>query len=320
MEFKSTRLDVPASIITVAVTVLLAGLSAFIFTKPYGWIFSIIMLLILSVSYLLSPEKYYLKGSYLVVQKIIGKKIEIPLCDVMSYTIVPDFSKLQVARTFGNGGLFGYYGTFSTAEYGPINCQLRSLKKVVILKTKYSTFAISPAEVERFENQLTSTVMGLKGKIEKLTPTPPGIIKHASTVILILPLAFFISTILLIYHAYLQLPDRIAVHFDLHGNPNGWASRASFIFSSVVPAAILCALSIGIFLAVRRTTKRSTLPYFLVVMLGVFQLFTAYISYDTYWVNRNNTHLIPFPYNIIAYFSMIVVLLVVYYRKTRSSA
>jgi hypothetical protein len=320
MHFRPTRLDLPALITTLLVSILLVGLSAFFLTLPYGWIFSIIMLLFILVSYLFSPAKYYLTGSHLIVQKVIGRKIVIPLVDVVGYTIVPDFSKLKVVRTFGNGGLFGYYGTFSTAEYGMVNCQLRSLKRVIILKTKNALFAISPAEVERLKDQLTATVLGLSGTMEELVPTPAWIVKRANVLVLILPVVIFLLTVVLISNAYLHLPERIAVHFDLHGNPDGWASRASFIASSFVPAAILCVLSIGIFLAVRRATRQPTLPYLLVIMLGVFQLFTAYISYDTYWVNRNNTHLVPFPYNIIIYFLIIAVLLVVFYRKTRSSA
>jgi hypothetical protein len=310
----------PALVTTVAISILLVGLSAFFLTLPFGWIFSTVMILIIAVSYLYSPAKYHFAGSYLIVQKVIGRKIAIPLSDVVGYTIVPDFSKLRVVRTFGNGGLFGYYGIFSTAEYGTINCQLRSLKNVIILKTSAEAFAVSPAEVERFESQLIGTVQGLSGKIEKIVPEPATIVKRASLYILVIPVVLFLLTLILIYNAYLQLPDRIAVHFDLQGNPDGWASRTSFIYSGAAPAAILSALSIGIFLAVRRATRRPDTPYFIVIMLGVFQLFTAFVLYDTYWVNKHNTHLIPFPYNVIAYSAIILLLLVIYYRKVRGGA
>ena len=63
----------------------------------------------------------------------------VALEDVEGYTVVPNFAKLHVSRTFGNGGLFGYYGTFSTAEYGAMSCQLRSLKDVFIIRTKRGT-------------------------------------------------------------------------------------------------------------------------------------------------------------------------------------
>jgi len=321
MEFKIAKFDTPALITTSLVTVLLVGLAIFFLTlEPFGWIFSIICLSIVALSYLLSPAKYCLLGGDLIIRKVIGKEIKIRLNEIEGYAIVPNFSKLRVARTFGNGGLFGYYGTFSTAEYGPINCQLSNLKNVLILRTAAQTYAISPAALAQFENALTGGVETVMGKIDVLMPSETGTAQHAKPLILLLPVFIFILTVVMVFLVYLQLPERIAIHFDIHGNPDGWGSRTTYLVSGITPATILAAISILTFFIVRRATKKPNLPYFLVVIFAVIQLFTAYISFETFWVNKYGHHIIPFLYSMIAYFIAIVVLLYIYYRKVRSSA
>ncbi len=321
MEFKAARLDTPALIITSLVTALLVGLTILFFAlTPIGLIFSLVSALIISLSYLLSPANYSIEGANLIIRKVIGKEIRIHLNEIDGYAVIKDFSKLRVARTFGNGGLFGYYGAFSTAEYGPINFQLRSLKNFFIIKTKDNAYAISPAAVMRFEEMLTSAVQGMKGKIDILAPAKPETMKYANPLILLLPALLFILTVVMVLLVYSQLPERIAVHFDLQGNPDGWGSRTSYLISGIVPAAILTAISIIAFLIVRRATKKPNLPYYLITIFVVIQFFIAYVSFETYWVNKQGTHIIPFPYGFIIYFIAIVALLFVYYRKVKTSA
>ena len=321
MEFKVSRLDRPALITTLAVSILLIGLAIFFIIKvPFGWIFAIGMLTIILVCYLLSPKNYSLREGKLIIQKVIGKTINIPLKEVEAYTVVPNFAKLRVSRTFGNGGLFGYYGLFSTAEYGTISCQLRSLKDVIIIKTSHGAFALSPEQTASFREHLVSTVKGIRGEIAPLAPTPLGTIRQASPLILILPAAVLVLTIALVLILYPGLPERIAVHFDMQGNPDGWATRTSFMFSGLMPAVVLFILNMLIFFFVRRTTTKPIMPYLIVLLFTVFQIFALYASLDTYWANVYNHHLVPFPYNVIAYGLVIVVVVFFYYRKTRASS
>jgi hypothetical protein len=320
VEFKTARLDTPALIATTIATILLAAFAIFFFLQvPFGWVFSIIPILIISLSFLFSPSRYYFRGSDLVIRKVIGREKKVDLNEVEGYAVVPDFSKLRVARTFGNGGLFGYYGNFSTAEYGPLNCQMRNLKNVFVIKTRTASYALSPAAVSQFEEQLTGAVAAAKGRIDILAQSAPGTMQKANSLILSLPIMLFLLTVLMVLLAYSQLPQRIAVHFDLQGNPDGWASRASYLISGIVPAAILAAISIIAFSIVSRATRRPSLAYILVVLFAAIQLFVAYISLETYWVNKHGTSIIPFPYNFIVYFLAIAGLLIVYFRKTKAN-
>lgn len=316
MEFKIAKLDKMAIVVSIAATVFLIGLSIFFIIKvPFGWAFAIFMMLIIIISYLLSPKNYSFEGTNLIIEKVIGKKITIPFNEIEAYVSVSDFMKLKVVRTFGNGGLFGYYGMFSTAEYGSINCQLTSLKNIFIIKSKKGNYALSPLEPDKFEEHLKAIASGITGEIEIIKPIPQEEMERANPLILIIPICIFILTIIIILLNYAQLPERIAIHFDFHGNPDGWGPKTSYLISGIVPSSILLALNIIIFFFARRACSNPDIPNFLVIITSFIQLFIAYTSFDTYWFNKYNTHLIPLPYSIVVFVIIIVLLLLFYYRK-----
>lgn len=316
MEFKIARLDKLATIISIFVTALLVCLSIFFIHKvPYGWVFSIAMLSIIVVSYLLSPKRYCFEGSKFVIEKVVGTKITIPLNEIEGYVAIPDFTKLKMARTFGNGGLFGYYGMFSTAEYENINCQLTNLKNVFIVQSKKGKYAISPREPEKFEEYLKTATVGITGEIQVIQPMEPEKLVRANARILIMPVVLFILTIGIIFLAYAQLPERIAIHFDFHGNPDAWGSKISYLVSNIVPASVLLFLAIIIFLCVRRTTTNRAIPNFLVIVVSLIQIFIAYMSLDTYWINKYLDHLIPLPYSIVGFMVILALLFFFYYKQ-----
>jgi hypothetical protein len=314
MEFKSATLDTGARILTCAVTVLLVGLATlFLFLVPFGWIFAILMMLIIAVTYLLAPKRIVLTATEMIIEKNIGRKIIIPLGDLMGYTRIPDFSKLTVARTLGNGGLFGYYGMFSTAEYGDITCQLTSLKNIFLIKTKSRVYAVSPAQHSLFEEHI-SNMPSATGTIARLEPiTEP--ITYANKLILLVPIVLFVIISLFVILNFLQLPERIAVHFDAYGNPDRWGPKSSYLISGLVPSFILLIISIAAFFIVRRAARNQALPLMIVTIVACIQLFIAYTTVETYWVNKYGTHLIPLVYGMSAFVLVMVVLYVFYVRK-----
>jgi uncharacterized membrane protein len=212
-------------------------------------------------------------------------------------------------RTFGNGGLFGYYGMFSAAEYGPINCQLTSMKNVVIIETKTLLYAISPENVQ----DLVQT-LGVKPDLTESTQPQKKKIRPARSMILILPVALYLVTIILLFITYRSLPDRIAVHFDALGNPDRWGSKVSYLISGLIPSTILFGLNYGVFLIMRKTSHDPALPTFIVIMVSFIQSFTLYINLDMYWVNRYDHHILPMFFVLIAFGGIMMVMLYVYYR------
>jgi hypothetical protein len=321
MEFKTARLNTAALVITIVVSALLIGLSLIMIIKvPIGWIFAIGMMSLLIICYALSPKQFVLRGGMLSIEKVIGSKIVIALQDIEGYVRVPNFSKLKVARTFGNGGLFGFYGMFTTAEYGTINCQLTSFKDVFIIKSKKGRFAISPAQPDRFEEQLKIVVEGAVGTLEQITPEHIDESAYAKPYILLIPICLFVITVIVVLLNYAQMPDRIAVHFDFQGNPDRWGSKTSYLFSGIVPPLVLLAIGTAAFFVVRRTTRNKALPNFIVIMIAVIQLFISYTSFDTYWINTHGAHLIPIQYAIVVFIVIMVAVLYYYYKVVKKSA
>jgi len=320
MEFKITKLDKPATITSVITTVMLAAFSVFFIIKvPYGLLFAAGMMSIVFFSYLLAPGRYFFEGAKLVIEKNTGKRIVIPVQDIEGYIFVPDFLKLKPIRAFGNGGLFGYYGIFSTREYGNINCQLTGLKNIFLIKTKKGFFAISPLETTRFDEYLRSTIIGITGKVEAVEPIEPGKIKHASPFILLVPDAVFTLTLIMLILVYPRLPEHVATHFNFHGKADGWSSKSSFVVMGLVPAAILLALNIVVFFIVRRRTHDPRTANFVVLLFSLIQLFTSYISLDIYWFSIYNHHIIAIHYASLAFLGMFLLVIWGYYDKIRKT-
>ncbi|MGB3342224.1 MAG: DUF1648 domain-containing protein [bacterium] len=316
MEFEPARLDRTATVVSILVTAFLLGLSIFFIIKvPWGWIFAIFMMVIPLMCYLWSPKKYVFKNDLLIIEKIAGRQISIRLSDIEAYVRIPNFIKLKVARTFGNGGLFGFYGFFSTAEYGEINCQLTSLKDIIIIKTKKMNYALSPINCEDLEQYLIKDVRGLTGNIESLKPRTMDKKILASPMILILPAILFIALVTMVLLNYSQLSERIAVHFNTYGQPDRWGARSSYLISGLIPSTILFLLTIGVFFFVRKTTNKPAIPNFLVIIMSFILLFTACTSLATFWINKYGEQLIPMYYGIIIFGVLLIALLFFYYQK-----
>jgi len=316
MEFKPARLDRIAIFITVLVTIFLIVLSVFfIFKIPYGWIFAVLMMTILLICYLWSPKRYVFKSELLIIEKIAGHHISIRLRDIEAYARVPNFAKLKAARIFGNGGLFGFYGFFSTSEYGDINCQLTSLKDIIIIKTKKMNYALSPDNCEGLEHHLINNVGGIVGNIDDLRMRIKDEKILANPTILILPSILFIALVIMILLNYSHLPEKIAVHFNFYGQPDRWGPRSSYLFSGLIPSTILFLITIGIFFFVRRTTSRPAIPNFLVIIMSFILLFMACTSLTTFWISKYGEQLIPMHYSLIIFGVVLIVLLFFYYHK-----
>lgn len=251
----------------------------------------------------------------MIIEKIVGRQITILMSDIEAYVRVPNFAKLKVARTFGNGGLFGFYGLFSTAEYGEMNCQLTRLKDIIIIKTQKMNFALSPQTSDEFEQYLKTNVTGIAGEIKTLEPLPEDKKNRANPAILVVPIVLFILVVIMVLLNYAQLPKRIAVHFDIYGHPDQWGPKSSYLLSGLVPSTILFLLSIGIFFFVRRTTNKPAIPNFLVLIISFSLLFIAYTSLANFWFNRYNKQFMPIYYGIIIFAVVMIALLFIYYRK-----
>ncbi len=314
MKFKPATLDTRATIITIVVTIFFIGLSYIFITKPFGWIFVLLFFLILFISYLLSLKEYQFDQGKLIIKKVCGKKIVIPLNTIEEYIFIPDITKLNMLRTFGNGGLFGYYGIFSSMEYGPINLQLTAMKNVFMIKTKKGNYAVSPLAIKEFEEYLKGIVTAETGKIGKMEKEAVKIV-YARPKIIILPLIIFLLTILVILLFYQRLPRMIALHFDIHGNPDRWGPKTAFLSSNLIPAIILFIFNIILFFLVRRVTHKPSIPNLLVIIFSVIQLFIMYVAIDIYWSTMYQRHIVSIFWPLLGLVIISGILLFYYHKR-----
>jgi hypothetical protein len=313
MEFRPAKLDKFLLLISIITTASLIFFSIIFITKPipYTWIFVILLISIPAFSFLLSPKTYYIQGGNFIIEKVIGRKISIPLNEIEEIIQVKDFNRLRPIRSMGNGGLFGYYGIFTTREYGNINCQLTSLKNVLLIKAKRGYFAISPERPERVLEHLKS-MAGIEEKTE--IPRPEPVKNKASFLILLLPDTIFNMVLIMVILLYPQLPNRIATHFDFFGHPNGFGNKISFLYTGIIPQVVLLLISFFVFFTSQNKFQNPLQLYFLIIIISLIQIFAGFTSFDIYWYNIHRMHLIPMHWLIIIFTTVIVIMLIIYNR------
>ena len=108
-----------------------------------GKIFLLLILIsIVLFTFLFSIKHYAVSNNALIIQRWINK-VEIPFTEIKEARILGENDMGMVFRTFGVGGLFGYFGKFSSSKLGSIAyyatqnknkifIELKSGKKIVI--------------------------------------------------------------------------------------------------------------------------------------------------------------------------------------------
>ena len=98
-------------------------------------------------SYLFSPRKYELQNGQLIIKRLIGAKV-INLTDIIEIRKINRGEMTGTIRTFGVGGLFGYYGKFHNSTFGHMTYYVTQRKNMILLKTKdEKKIIISPDDV-----------------------------------------------------------------------------------------------------------------------------------------------------------------------------
>ncbi len=112
-EFKTAPMDIMAKVITILMIVT-AGVLPFI---PEMVMITVVVLpFVLFVTWLFSVTGYTLKEEYLIVSRPLWKtKITLP--PGAKARLEPEV-KERLIKTFGNGGLFGYTGSFRNKILG----------------------------------------------------------------------------------------------------------------------------------------------------------------------------------------------------------
>ncbi|MFT3824066.1 MAG: PH domain-containing protein [Chitinophagaceae bacterium] len=156
MIFKAS-LDTVAKILTIGITVvfalcLLLQISIIKSGQGVGIAFGISMLLVVVyiVCYLLHPTEYSITSTHLVIHRPIGK-VMIAKTDIFSVAPVDPEQMKWTIRTFGVGGLFGYFGKFANSKIGSMTWYAtRRDSMLMITTTDHKRIVITPDEPALF--------------------------------------------------------------------------------------------------------------------------------------------------------------------------
>lgn len=156
MNFQAS-LDNSAKIITVLVTLLFGGIIFFGITN-YGHskstLFTAVFLAVIYiVCWLLRPLRYIITDTELQIQRPLGK-IKIKKEDIKSIDVLQKSNISGAIRTFGVGGLFGYYGKFFNQAFGSMTWYVTRSDNPVLITTAKSKILVSPDENEHFVENL----------------------------------------------------------------------------------------------------------------------------------------------------------------------
>lgn len=132
MKFKAS-LDNTAKIISGLILALPVAL--FLFKPESIWV-DLPLLAIFLFCYAIAPQYYVLTDSELKIKRLF-RSVQLPLTEIKTAYEVPDAKKMASSsiRTFGVGGLFGYFGKFWNKEQGNMNWYLTNFKNVILIET-----------------------------------------------------------------------------------------------------------------------------------------------------------------------------------------
>ncbi|MDZ4714745.1 MAG: PH domain-containing protein [Cytophagales bacterium] len=145
MEYKAT-LDLKSKIITGFVAVLFASIIGFSlmkinfesedWTKPALLLSAVILLPGLFLfCYLFRPLGYSVYRHGVVVKRPL-KDVTIDFSEIKNAFLPTSDSMLWTIRTFGNGGLFGYYGLYRNTTHGGMTWYATRTSNYLMLVTK----------------------------------------------------------------------------------------------------------------------------------------------------------------------------------------
>ena len=109
-----------------------------------------VLLSVLVVSFLISVSSYTIETDNITINKRIGN-IVINKSDIQSIKLLSKDDLKWTIRTFGVGGLFGYYGKFSNRKIGSMTWYVTHRNKTILITTTAGKkILISPDEPETF--------------------------------------------------------------------------------------------------------------------------------------------------------------------------
>jgi len=165
MTYKAS-FDNSTKIITIGVTILFA----FIFLLPIiiikdgsdnqNAIYTrVAMLLFYFITYGFSTKSYQLTPEEVIIRRLLGN-VKIKRSEILSVEIIEKDQMGWLIRTFGVGGLFGYWGRFSSSTLGSMTWYATRKNRIILIKTiNNKRIVITPDEMEQFVADFNSSTI-----------------------------------------------------------------------------------------------------------------------------------------------------------------
>jgi hypothetical protein len=161
MVFK-TSLDKLAKVVTAVITILFTAIIflQLIFIQDFGNISSIITITTLLISYLIAfifrPISYIILDEFLVIHRPL-LDIKIALNEIENMVVLDSQELKGTIRTFGVGGLWGYWGSFANSRIGAMKWYATRMSNAVLITTgNNKKIVLTPDDPELFVEKLKS--------------------------------------------------------------------------------------------------------------------------------------------------------------------
>ena len=99
--------------------------------------------------YLYHPQGYSVTDSSVIIHRLFSN-VSIPLSNVQSVRVATDQEMRWTIRTFGVGGLFGYFARFTNTQLGNMTFYCTKRKDYVLLYTSVGLVVLSPDSPAEF--------------------------------------------------------------------------------------------------------------------------------------------------------------------------
>jgi Bacterial PH domain len=155
MLFKAS-LDKTAKVITILFTLSFAFIIAAQFlindgNNSYRSLFVTIILLVLyCLAFVFHPTAYKITSDLLIIYRPVGK-VQIKRKTIQNVAVIDDKEISNAIRTFGVGGVFGYYGSFANYHLGSMTWYATRKDRAVLITTNENKkIVVTPNEPDSF--------------------------------------------------------------------------------------------------------------------------------------------------------------------------
>jgi len=163
MNYKAS-FDNLTKIVTIGVTILFAFIIFFplIFitdgTSDQNAIYTRVALLaIYIITYGFSTKAYKITQDEVIIDRLFGN-VKIKRSEILSVELIEKDQMGWLIRTFGVGGLFGYWGRFSSSKLGSMTWYATRKNRIILIKTiNNKRIVITPDEMVQFVENFNSS-------------------------------------------------------------------------------------------------------------------------------------------------------------------